>query len=291
MAGISAKDVKALRDATGAGMMDCKKALKEADGDVDKAMELLRASGLAKAGKRAGRETSEGAVVFSAQGGRGALIELGCETDFVAKTPDFQQLAQGVADAIAQAGAGAASDPAAALGVAMEGTKVEDVIKAAVAKVGENIQLKRVATVEVEGVTGGYVHGGGKLGVLVGLETTRSGAEVEGVAREIAMHVAAHDPTPIAVDRADMPAAIVEKERAFLTKQAQESGKPDNVIEKMVDGRINKFFSENCLLAQGFVKDPDKSVRDVLSDAGKAAGGEIRVAAFERFKLGEVAEA
>ncbi len=288
MAGISASDVKALRDSTGAGMMDCKKALKEADGDVEKAMEILRASGLAKAGKRAGRETSEGAVVFSAQGGKGAVIELGCETDFVAKTPDFQGMAQTIADTVAAAGGVQA--PEAALALALDGATVDDVVKAAVAKMGENIQLKRVASVDVNGITGGYIHGGGKLAVLVALETGQSGADVDAVAKDVAMHVAAHDPTPIAVDRDDMPADVVEKERAFLTQQAKDSGKPDNVIEKMVDGRINKFFSENCLMAQGFVKDPDKSVRDILADAGKAAGGDIKVASFVRFKLGDAAD-
>ena len=287
VAGISAKDVKALRDSTGAGMMDCKRALTDAEGDVERATELLRERGLAKAGKRAGRETSEGAVVFSASDGRGALIELGCETDFVAKTPDFQGLAQNVADAVAAAGG--IDDADAALGAKMEGGTVDDVIKAAVAKVGENIQLKRVASVEVGGVTGGYVHGQGKLGVLVALETSVSGDEVSAVAKDIAMHVAAHDPTPVAVDRDAMPEDVVAKERAFLTNQALESGKPENVVEKMVDGRINKFFSEHCLVEQAFVKDPDKSVRDILGEAGKAAGGEIKVARFVRFKLGEAA--
>ena len=285
---ISASDVKALRDATGAGMMDCKKALSEAEGDVEKAMEILRASGLAKAGKRAGRETSEGAVVFSAQSGKGALIELGCETDFVAKTDDFQGLAQSVADAVAAAGG--IDDAEAALAVAMDGTTVDDVIKTMVGKVGENIQLKRVASCDVAGQTGGYIHGGGKLAVLVALETGQSGDAVDAIAKEVAMHVAAHDPTPIAIDRDDMPADVVEKERAFLVQQAQESGKPENVIEKMVDGRINKFFQENTLLAQGFVKDPDKSVRDILKDAGEAAGGDIKVASFVRFALGDSAE-
>jgi elongation factor Ts len=268
-------------------MMDCKKALKEADGDVEKALELLRSGGLAKAGKRAGRETSEGAVVFRLNGGAATMIELGCETDFVANTPDYQGMAKGVADAAAAAGA---ADVETALAAPMDGGTIDDVVKAAVAKMGENIQLKRVASVSVKGVTGGYIHGGGKLGVVVALETDLSGDVVEAVAREIAMHVAAHDPTPIAVDRADMPADAVEKEREFLTAQAKESGKPDNVIEKMVDGRINKFFSENCLLAQGFVKDPDKSVSEILADAGKAAGGDIKVASFIRFKLGEAAE-
>jgi len=262
--------------------------LKEADGDLEKAMELLRASGQAKAGKRAGRETSEGAVVFLSNGGHGVLIELACETDFVANTPDFQKLAQGVAEAVAAAGN--VSDAGAALSVAMDGSTIGEVVTESVAKVGENIQLTRVATVDVAGVTGGYIHGGGKLGVLVAVETEKAGDDAVTVARDIAMHVAAHDPTPIAIDRDDMPADVVEKERAFLTTQAKDSGKPDNVIEKMVDGRINKFFSENCLLAQAFVKDQDKSVRELLADAGKAAGGEIKVASFTRFKLGESAE-
>lgn len=287
MAEVSAGDVKALRDSTGAGMMDCKRALADASGDVERARELLRERGLAKAGKRAGRETSEGAVVFASQGGRGALIELGCETDFVAKTPDFQNLAQSIAQACLSASG--LSDAEKALALPLAGSTVDDVIKAAVAKVGENIQLKRVATIDVKGVTGGYVHGGGKLGVLVALETGLSGDEAVAVAKDVAMHVAAHDPTPIAVDRGDVSADVIEKERRILTAQAMESGKPANVVEKMVDGRMNKFFSENCLLAQGFVKDPDTSIRDLLAKAGKAAGGALVVKTFVRFKLGEAA--
>lgn len=287
MAEISAGDVKALRDSTGAGMMDCKRALADAAGDVERARELLRERGLAKAGKRAGRETSEGAVVFASQGGKGALIELGCETDFVAKTPDFQGLAQAIAQACLQSSGVANAD--AALSLPLSGSTIDDVVKAAGAKMGENIQLKRVATVDVKGVTGGYIHGGGKLGVLVALETSAVNGEVESIARDVAMHVAAHDPTPIAVDRGDVPAEVVEKERKILTAQAMESGKPANVVEKMVDGRINKFFSENCLLAQGFVKDPETSIRDLLAKSGKAAGATLVVKRFVRFKLGEAA--
>jgi elongation factor Ts len=285
VAEISAKDVKALRDSTGAGMMDCKRALSDAEGDVERALELLRERGLSKAGKRAGRETSEGTVVFVSEGGRGAIIELGCETDFVAKTPDFQDLARGVAEAVLAVGE--VSDVAAALAAPMNGSTVDDVIKAAVAKVGENIQLKRVETLDVAGVAGGYIHGVGTLGVLVGLESDKSGPEVDALVRDIAMHVAAHDPTPIAIDRDGMPPEAVAKERAFLTNQALESGKPANVVEKMVDGRINKFFAESCLVEQGFVKDPDKTVRDILAEAAKALGGEIKVVRFVRFKLGE----
>jgi elongation factor Ts len=277
---ISAADVKGLRDSTGAGMMDCKRALVDADGDVERATELLRERGLSKAGKRAGRDTSEGTVAFSVEGGQGALIELGCETDFVAKTPDFQDLARHIADAVAAVGK--LDEVDAALATKMDSGTVDDAIKAAVAKVGENIQLKRVASIDVAGVTGGYVHGAGTLGVLIGLETDKSSDEVGAVVKDVAMHVAAHDPTPIAIDRSDMPADVVEKERNFLKAQALESGKPEAVVEKMVDGRINKFYAENCLVEQKFVKDPDKSVRDILVDAGQ-------VARFVRFKLGEAA--
>ena len=275
---VSAKDVKALRDSTGAGMMDCKRSLVDADGDIERATELLRERGLSKAGKRAGRETSEGTVAFAVEAGHGAMIELGCETDFVGKTPDFQGLAKGVAEAVAAVGN--VSDPDSALKVSMDGATVDDAIKAAVARVGENIQLKRVACVDVSGVAGGYVHGAGTLGVLIALETDKSVDEVGAVVRDIAMHVAAHDPTPIAIDRDDMPPAVVEKERSFLKSQALESGKPEAVVEKIVDGRINKFFAEHCLIEQKFVKDPDKSVRDILAEAGQ-------VAHFVRFKLGE----
>lgn len=287
VAEVSAGDVKALRDSTGAGMMDCKRALADAAGDVERARELLRERGLSKAGKRAGRETSEGAVVFASKAGRGALIELGCETDFVAKTPDFQGLANSIAQALLAASA--VSNLEGTLALSLGGSTVDDVVKAAGARMGENIQLKRVAAVDVKGVTGGYVHGGGKLGVLVALETGSSGDAVETVAKDVAMHVAAHDPTPIAVDRGDVPASVIEKERRILTNQALESGKPANVVEKMVDGRMNKFFSENCLLAQGFVKDPDTKVSDLLAKAGKAAGGTVSVKSFVRFKLGEAA--
>jgi len=277
---ISAKDVKALRDSTGAGMMDCKRSLVDADGDVERATELLRERGLSKAGKRAGRETSEGAIAFSADGGRGALIELGCETDFVAKTPDFQGLASRVAEAVSTVGK--VSDPDVALTAPMGDGTVDDAIKAAVAQVGENIQLKRVASVDVSGVAGGYIHGTGGLGVLVALATDKSGDEVDTIVRDVAMHVAAHDPTPIAIDRGDMSSEEIEKERSFLTNQALESGKPENVVEKIVDGRINKFFAENCLVEQKFVKDPDKSVHELVAEVGQ-------VVRFVRFKLGEAA--
>ncbi|MDE0886193.1 MAG: translation elongation factor Ts [Myxococcota bacterium] len=282
MAGISAKDVKALRDQTGAGMMDCKTALKDSEGDVDRAMDLLRERGLSKAGKRAGRATSEGAVAISIEGGVGVMIELGCETDFVAKNDQFQGLVQEIADVLRESDAVADLDTA--LGAKIGGETVDAHIKAAVGRVGENIQLKRVGSVRADGVVGGYIHGGGKLGVLVGVASS-SPDSVAQAAKDMAMHVAAADPTPLAVDQSGLDAEVVERERTILRNQALESGKPENIIDNMVTGRLKKFFAENCLLEQPFVKDPDKSVGSVLAEAGDA-----KVTEFMRFKLGEGAE-
>jgi elongation factor Ts len=282
VAEISAKDVKALRDQTGAGMMDCKLALKDAEGDAERAMDLLRERGHSKAGKRAGRATSEGAVALSIDGGFGVIIELGCETDFVAKNDQFQGLVQGIAEAIRACGD--VSDLDSALAAKIEGETVDDHIKAAVGRVGENIQLKRVGSIRVDGVVGGYIHGGGKLGVLVGVASD-SPAEISEAAKDVAMHVAAADPTPLAIDQKGLDPAVVEKERTILRNQALESGKPENIVENMVSGRLKKFFAENCLVEQAFVKDPDRRVGDVLEAAGGA-----RVIEFLRFKLGEATE-
>lgn len=282
MAEISAKDVKSLRERTGAGMMDCKKALGEADGDVERAIEVLREKGLAKAAKRAGRDTSEGAVAVSIEGGLGTIVELGCETDFVAKNDQFQTLVQEIADALRAAGG--TGDVESALATPMGGETVESQISAAVSRVGENIQLKRASSLETDGVVGGYVHGVGKLGVLVGIAGA-SGAEGAGAARDLAMHVAAADPTPLAVDRDGVDPALVEKEKSILRAQALESGKPEKIVDNIVTGRINKFFAEHCLLEQPFVKDPDRKVEDVVGSLEGAS-----VSDFVRFKLGESAE-
>ena len=282
MAEISAKDVKALRDQTGAGMMDCKAALKDSDGDVERATDLLRERGLSKAGKRAGRTTSEGAVALSIESGFGVMIELGCETDFVAKNDQFQALVQGIADALREAGD--VPDVESALSAKIGAESVDEHIKAAVSRVGENIQLKRVGSVRVDGVVGGYIHGGGKLGVLVGVASAEGDGATQ-VAKDMAMHVAAADPTPLAVDQHGLDPAVVEKERTILRNQALESGKPENIVENMVTGRLKKFFAENCLLEQAFVKDPDQTVGQVL-----AAMGEAKVSEFLRFKLGEGGE-
>jgi elongation factor Ts len=290
VAEISAAAVKALRDRTGAGMMECKRALADAAGDAERAVELLRERGLAKAVKRGGRETSEGTVAMTLTGNVGALVELGSETDFVAKTDEFQGLARALSHAVA-------GDPAlhsvdALLETHVEGRTMRERIADAMAKIGENIVLKRVARLGIQGSgrVGGYVHAGGKLGVLVGLNTDAQGPDLETLAKDLAMHVAAADPTPLAIERSGVPEDLVARERELYRKQAEQSGKPEKVIERIAEGRLNKFFSEVCLLEQAFIKDPDRRVGDLLREAGTHLGGDVTVNGFVRFKLGEAAE-
>ncbi len=287
MAEISATAVKALRDQTGAGMMDCKRALSDASGDVAKAGELLRERGLAKAVKREGRATSEGSVALASRGTSGALVELACETDFVAKTDDFQALVGSLAQA-------AAADPELAdvdalLDAQIGGEKVRERLATAIGKLGENVVLRRVQRLEIagEGVVGGYLHAGGKLGVLVGVRTAAKGAPVDALVKDLAMHVAAADPSPLSVDRSGVPADALDRERRIFRTQAEQSGKPEKIWDKIVEGRIQKYYSEVCLLEQPFVKDPDRTVATLLEDAAKKLGAPIAVTGFLRFKLGE----
>jgi elongation factor Ts len=290
VAEIPAEMVKTLRDRTGAGMMDCKRVLADAKGDMERAAELLRERGLAKAVKREGRATSEGAIAIALEGAVGGMVEVGCETDFVARTDDFQSLAGALARAVA-AGPGIEGTQA-LLDAKVDGVGASERIKAAIAKLGENVVLKRVVRLCVDGgVVGGYVHAGGKLGVLVGLSTTARGAEVDALVRDVAMHVAAADPTPVAVERSELPQQLLASERAIYRAQAEQEGKPAKVIDRIVDGKVNKFAADVCLVEQAFVKDPDRSVGDVLGDASKQAGTPIGVTAFRRFKLGEAAGA
>ena len=280
MAAITAAAVKELRDRTGAGMMECKRALGEAEGDLDKAIAVLRERGLAKADKRAGRETTEGAIAMAADGGQGALVELGCETDFVARTDEFQALAGALASA-------AATD---ATATSAEGLveKVSDRLKEAISTLGENIVVKRVQRLEVEpGLVGGYVHAGGKLGVLVAVRTAADGEGLREATKDLAMHVAAADPSPVAIERSGVDEAAVAAERELFEKQARQSGKPEKIIDRIVEGRLNKFFSEICLLEQSFVKDPDQNVGAMLKAAGSALGAEIEVTDYVRYRLGE----
>ena len=287
MAEISAKDVKTLRDQTGAGMMDCKRALADADGDLKKAVEVLRERGLAKAGKREGRATSEGviAIAIAIDGAAGGMIELGCETDFVARTDDFIALGERLAAVVAaDASAGSVET---LLAKPVDGEKAEDRVKAAIAKLGENVVVKRVGRLAVgKGVVGGYVHAGGKLGVLVALESPDAGAGLESLAKDVAMHVAAADPSPLAVSREDVSPQLLAVEREIYRKQAIAEGKPEKILDRIVEGKVNKYLSEVALLEQAFVKDPDRSIRELVS-----AQGPVSVAAFARFKLGQGEEA
>jgi elongation factor Ts len=286
VAEISAGVVKTLRERTGAGMMDCKKALADAGGDADRAAQLLRERGLAKAVKRAGREASEGAVAIAAVENAGAAVELRCETDFVAKTPDFQELAASLARLAASSKD--LGDAEALLGATLDGEKVSERIAAAMSRIGENIVLKRAGRIEAPagGLVGGYVHAGGKLGVLVALKAP--GAEpARALAKDLAMHVAAADPSPVAIDRSGVPAELLERERELYRRQAEQEGKPAPVIEKIVEGRVRKFYAEVCLLEQPFVKDPDHSVGKLLESAAGPLGGPVAVTGFLRFKLGE----
>ncbi len=286
MAEISAKDVKTLREQTGAGMMDCKRALADAGGDLKKAVDVLRERGLAKAGNREGRATSEGAISIAITGRAGAMVELGCETDFVARTDAFIGLGGRLARAVAEDPKIASVDTL--LGAPIDGEKVSDRVAAAIAVLGENVVVKRVARLAVDaGVVGGYVHAGGKLGVLVALTANDGGPALAGLAKDIAMHIAAADPSPVAVSREGVSLALLAAEREIYRKQALASGKPEKILDRIVDGKVDKFVSEVALLEQPFVKEPDKSVGELITSHG--AG--VNVRAFERFKLGQGEEA
>ena len=272
---ISAALVKELRERTGAGMMECKKALVETDGDLDAAIELLRKSGAAKADKKAGRVAAEGAIAVkvSDDGRRAAIVEVNCETDFVAKGDDFKAFADAVAACVL---ANDPADVAALMELPLAGGASQTVAEARlelVTKIGENISVRRFSTVRTEGVAGVYLHGS-RIGVLVDL----SGADAA-VAKDIAMHVAASRPVCVSAD--DVPAELIEKEKEIFAAQAAESGKPKEIIAKMVTGRVNKYLKEVTLLGQPFVKDPDQTVEKFLAAHGAT------VARFVRLEVGE----
>ncbi|MBQ1511405.1 MAG: elongation factor Ts [Selenomonadaceae bacterium] len=271
MANITAAMVKDLREKTGAGMMDCKKALAATDGDAAKAIDWLREKGISKAEKKAGRVAAEGAVAayLSDDAKVGVLVEINCETDFAAGNEQFRSLETKIAKHIADT---APADLDALNDSTLDGKKVSELITEATATIGEKISLRRFTRFETDGRLATYIHMGGKIGVLVEL----SGGEAE-LGKDIAMQIAAAAPT--AVDRSGVDAASLDHEREVLRKQALEEGKPEKIIEKMVDGRINKFYKEVCLVEQIFVKDTEKTVKDVL--------GGVEVRQFVRYQLGE----
>lgn len=289
MAAITAAAVKELRETTGAGMMDCKAALVETDGDMEAAVDYLRTKGLARAAKKASRVAAEGLVGLFADGKQATMIELNSETDFVARNEQFQSLVMGVAKTAL--GTDGSVDAVQAAQLDGSDKTVEASIKDAVATIGENMNLRRVAKLSVnEGVVASYVHsavapGLGKIGVLVAMESSGNQEALAGIGRQVAMHVAATTPLSLSVD--DMDPAVVERERHVFSEQARESGKPENIIEKMVEGRIRKFFEESVLLNQSFVMNPDVTVAQAIKDAEGDVGAPINMMAFALFKLGD----
>lgn len=274
MANYTAADVKALREKSGAGMMDCKSALDEADGNIEKAFEVLRLKGLKGVSKREGRTTSNGLIVARVNGGTGYLIELACETDFVAKAPKFVELAEKVADAVAAAGA---TDLAAALAADFGGKSVQDAINDEAAIMGEKVELRRVASIK-DAAIDAYMHRTSKdLPPQVGVLVAYSGSDAE-TAHDVAVHIAAFSPTVL--KREDVPAETVETERRIAAETARNEGKPEAALEKIVEGRVNGFFKENVLLEQDFAKDNKQSVGKVLDSAG------VTISAFVRFRVG-----
>jgi elongation factor Ts len=288
MADITAATVKELRERTGAGMMDCKKALAETNGDMEAAIDWLRAKGLSAAAKKAGRTAAEGLVGVAVEGNRGALIEVNSETDFVAKNELFQEFVRNAAQIALQKGTDI--DAIAAADYPAGGT-VTDALTNNIAKIGENQSLRRAAISEVtEGVVVPYVHnqvapGLGKIGVLVALESAAPAETLNALGKQIAMHVAAANPLALNADELDP--ALVERERGVAMEKAKESGKPQNIVEKMVEGGLAKFRKDNALLSQLFVMDNKTPVAEVIAQAAKEAGTGIVLKSFTRFQLGE----
>ena len=288
MAEITAASVKELRERTGAGMMDCKKALAENNGEMEAAIDWLRAKGLSAAAKKAGRTAAEGLVGAVVEGKRGALVEVNSETDFVAKNELFQDFVSNVAKLVLEHGTdvealGATQYPG--------GGTVQEKLTDNIAKIGENQSLRRAAIVEVgEGAVVSYVHnqvapGLGKIGVLVGLESSAPAETLNELGRQIAQHVAAAHPQ--ALDANSLDPALIERERSIAMEKARESGKPENIIEKMVEGGLAKFRKENALLTQLFVRDNKTPVAEVIATAAKDAGTGIELTGFVRYQLGE----
>jgi elongation factor Ts len=283
--------VKELREKTGVGMMDCKNALAETGGDMEAAIDWLRAKGLAKAAKKAGRVAAEGLIGVATAPGKAVMVEVNSETDFVARNADFQALVNGIAtEALATDGS------IEAIGAARlaDGKTVDEALKSAIATIGENMTLRRTAMISVApGAVATYVHnavapGLGKIGAIVGLESSGDQDKLTAIGRQVAMHVAAA--SPLAVREEEVDPAVLARERAVFTEQAKESGKPDAIIAKMVEGRIRKFYEEVVLLAQNFVVDSEKTVGKAVAAAEADVGAPIKVTEFIVFRLGEGVE-
>ncbi len=289
MTAITAGMVKELRTRSGAGMMDCKKALKETDGDLDAAIDWLRTKGLATAAKKSGRVAAEGLVAVNASGTSGAVVEVNAETDFVGRNEDFQKLVSGIASVAVEKGDDVEQIKASTFPGGSE--TVEQKLTDAIATIGENMALRRSAKLSVKnGVVASYIHnsvadGLGKIGILVALESEGDSAALATLGKQIAMHVAATSPQSISV--ADLDPAAVERERTVLSQQARESGKPEEIIGKMVEGRLSKFYKEVVLLEQTFVIDGENTVKAAVENVAKEIGSPIEVVGMVRFAVGE----
>ena len=287
MANISAQMVKELRDSTGAGMMDCKAALGENDGNMDAAVDWLRKKGLAKAAKKAGRVAAEGLTGAVIKGTKGVVVELNSETDFVARNDLFQGLVRMTADVALDVGTDVEAIKAAKVGA----ITIAEAIADTVAKIGENMTLRRAASLSVgQGVVASYVHGAvidglGKMSVIVALESTGNAEELARLGRQVAMHVAASNPQ--AIDPSGLDAAAVRREKDVLADKAKAQGKPANVVDKIVESGLKTYYKEVCLLDQPFIHDDKKSVAQALKEAEGKVGGPIKVTGFVRYALGE----
>ena len=287
MANITAQMVKELRERTGAGMMDCKAALQETNGDIEQAVDLLRKKGLAKAAKKAGRIAAEGLIGLAVEGTKGVLVEVNSETDFVARNDLFQGLVKMIANVALTVGTDMEKIKAAKVGP----ITIADAIADTIAKIGENMTLRRASQLSVgTGVIASYVHnsveeGLGKIGVLVALESTGKADELKRFGRMVAMHVAASNPQ--AIDSSGLDPEVVRREKDVLADKYKAQGKPANVVEKIVESGLKTFYKEVCLLDQAYIHEPDKSVSQAIKEAEGKAGGPIKVTGFVRYALGE----
>lgn len=285
MANITAQMVKELRETTGAGMMDCKKALVEADGNIESAIDILREKGLSKAAKKADRVAAEGLVTIEINGDNtvASIVEVNSETDFVAKNEDFKAF---VKDAAEMALATSSADITAFLGEQHKaGKTLLEVQNGLIATIGEKLEVRRFDKVTTDGQVAGYIHGAGKIGVIVELETAARDAKVLDLGKDVAMQVAAMNPKYVSRDEVD--AEYIAHETEILTQQALNEGKPANIVEKMVKGRLEKELKEVCLLEQTFVKNPDLTVKQLVAEVAKEVGSDIKVVRVVRFEVGE----
>jgi len=288
MATITAALVKELRDKTVAGMMDCKQALNETAGDMEAAVDWLRKKGLSKAAKKAGRVAAEGLIGAIVEGTKGVLVEVNSETDFVARNDQFQGLVKMIGQVALHAGT---TDVEAIKAAKVGSATVETAISEAIATIGENMTLRRAAALSVgQGVVASYLHnavtdGLGKLGVLVALESTGQADELSALGRQIAMHIAATNPA--ALDAASLDPEVVRREKDVLADKYRQQGKPDNVIEKIVESGLKTYYKEVCLLEQAFIHDTGKSVAQAVKEAEGKVGGAVKIAGFVRYALGE----